>query len=155
MKVLGFRADPVSSRYAVVSVENDGYVLLNADTDNRLTIPASISGESEEKHVMWMFNEITHIFEAHPDIIKVMVKTNEYTQQDTKSKRKSAHIESAVMLCSAQKGVPVDLKIYSAMGTSGAETQRHAESRVGRTSKYWDKKMADAVNAAWWGLRQL
>jgi len=40
------------------------------------------------------------------------------------------------------------------MSTTSADTKRHAEDRVGKTDKYWDTKMADAVNAAWWGARQ-
>jgi hypothetical protein len=50
-------------------------------------------------------------------------------------------------------GIPVDIKIYGSMSTTSADTKRHAEDRVGKTDKYWDTKMADAVNAAWWGAR--
>jgi len=152
MKILGFRSDPKAPRYAIVSDGAGGISLLNATGDNKLPIPAAISEEAEDQRINWLFNEIAQIFEAHPDIAKVVIKTNEYTRVDNKPKRKSAYLDAAVMLCAAKKGVPVEVKIYASMGTTSADTKRHAETRVGRTNKYWDTKMADAVNAAWWGI---
>jgi hypothetical protein len=153
MKVMGFRADPNAPRYAIASDENGAHSLLNADGDSKLTIPVSLADDADEKRIHWLYREIEQVFEAHQGISKVIIKCNEYTQQETKAKRKSAYLDAAVMLCCAQKGIPVEVKIYASMGTTSADTRAHAESRVGRTAKYWDAKMADAVNAAWWGLR--
>jgi hypothetical protein len=149
---MGFRADPHAPRYAIVANDNGAYSLLNAEGDSKLTIPAWFAGDSDEKRIYWLYREIEQVFEAHQGISRVIIKCNEYTQQETKAKRKSAHLDAAVMLCCAQKGVPVEVKTYASMGTTSADTKAHAESRVGRTEKYWDAKMADAVNAAWWGL---
>lgn len=153
MKVLGFRGDPKAPRYAIVSEVNGVCTLENAAGDNKLTVPASIEEDAEAERLNWLYGEILAIFDTHPGITKVMIKQNEYTQSDTKAKRKSAHADAAVVLACAHKGIPVELKIYSSMSTTSKDTKRHAESRVGRTNKYWDAKMADAVNVAWWGLR--
>jgi hypothetical protein len=153
MKVLGFRGDPNSPRYAVVTEDGGVFTLENASGDNKLTVPASITEEADAERLEWLYREILAIFDAHPGISKVVIKQNEFTQQDTKAKRRSAHGDAAIALACAHRGIPVDLKIYASMATTSGETKRHAESRVGKTDKYWDNKMADAVNAAWWGLR--
>lgn len=154
MKVLGFRGDPQAPRYAVVSEVVGSYTLENAVGDNKLAVPASIGVDADAERLHWLFREVLAIFDAHPDIAKVMIKQNEYTQSDTKSKRKSAHADAAVVLACAHRGIPVELKIYASMATTSKSTKTHAETRVGKTDKYWDIKMADAVNVAWWGLRR-
>ena len=152
MKVMGFRADPNAPRYAIVSNENGDCSLLNAVGDSKLVIPVSLADDADEKRIHWLYREIEQIFETHPGISRIVIKCNEYTQQETKAKRKSTYLDAVVMLCCAQKGIPVEVKIYASIGTTSSATKAHAESRVGRTAKYWDAKMADAVNAAWWGL---
>ena len=153
MKVLGFRGDPKAPRYAVLSEVGGAYVLINAASDNKLAVPASIAEDADAERLEWLYREVLAIFDAHPGIEKVVIKQNEYTQSDTKAKRKSAHADAAVVLACAHRNIPVELKIYSSMQTTSKQTKEHAEGRVGKTNKYWDAKMADAVNAAWWGLR--
>ncbi|ARJ65662.1 hypothetical protein WV31_08340 [Magnetospirillum sp. ME-1] len=152
MKVLGFRGDPKAPRYAVVSEDNGIFTLENATSDSKLPVPASIGDEADAERLDWMYREVLAIIDAHPDIAKVVIKQNEFTQQDTKAKRRSAYNDAAVILASAHRNLPVEIKIYSSMATTSSDTKRHGEARVGKTDKYWDNKMADAVNAAWWGL---
>lgn len=152
MQVLGFRGDPKAPRYAIVSKNGDAYTLENGRSDNKLTIPASITEDSDAERLAWLYGEVLAIFDAYPNIAKVVIKQNEYTRSDTKSKRKSAHADAAVVLACAHRGIQVELKIYASMPTTSSDTKRHAEDRVGKTDKYWDNKMADAVNAAWLGL---
>jgi len=153
MKVLGFRGDPQAPRYAVVSEANGVYTLENATSDNKLSVPASIGEEADAQRLDWLYREVMGIFDAHPSIARVIIKQNEYTPRDTKAKRKSAHADAAVVLACAHRGIQVELKLYSSMPTTSKDTKQHAEARVGKTDKYWDAKMADAVNAAWLGLR--
>lgn len=153
MKVLGFRGDPKAPRYAVVSEVGGGYTLINDASDNKLSVPAAIGEDADAERLEWLYREVQAIFDAHPGIERVVIKQNEYTQSDTKAKRKSAHADAAVVLACGHRNVPVELKIYSSMQTTSKQTKEHAEARVGKTDKYWDAKMADAVNAAWWGLR--
>ena len=58
-----------------------------------------------------------------------------------------------MVLACALKSLPVEIKLYNSLSTKRSDTKVHAEARVGKSAKYWDEKMADAVNAAWWGLR--
>ena len=151
MKVLGFRADPSAPRYAIVQKSGGALTLDNANGENRLTYPANVSTLSEK--VTWLYREIERVFRDNPDIRRVVIKINEYTQSDTKAKRESAYAEAMVLLYCAQHQIPVDTKIYTSLGTKSGDVKAHAEQRVGRTLKYWDVKMADAVVAAWSGAR--
>lgn len=153
MMVLGFRAEPSSPRYAVVERQSS-VTLLNAASDSKLPIPASIADDADSPRLAWLYQEIAQIFERYPSIKRVVIKGNEFTQSDTKAKRKSAYLDAAVMLCCAHRAIPVDVKTYASLGTTSARTKQDAEARVGRTNKYWDTKIADAINAALWGLDQ-
>lgn len=151
MKVLGFRADPSAPRYAIVQNNGVGFTLDNASGESRLVFPANVSTPSEK--VTWLYREIERVFRNNPGIARVVVKANEYTQSDTKAKRESAYAEAMLLLYCAQHQIPVEVKIYASLGTKSGDVKAHAEARVGRTSKYWDAKMADAVVAAWSGAR--
>jgi len=151
MKVLGIRVDPKKARYALVDYDGANFMLINAEAESRLSYPANVS-EPDEK-VDWLYRELERVLHENQDIEKVCIKTNEYTQSDSKSKRESAYLEGAVLLFCRQKNLPVAVKIYASLATRSADVKAHAEHRVGRTAKYWDTKMADAVIAAWHGAR--
>lgn len=151
MKVLGFRADPAGPRYAIVINDGAAITLANADGETRLAYPASVSTAAEK--ASWLYREIERTFKNHPDIKRVVIKTNEYTQSDSKAKRESAYAEAMLLLYCAQHQVPVEIKIYTSLGTKSSDVKAHAEARVARTAKYWDAKMADAVVVGWSGAR--
>lgn len=151
MKVLGIRVEPKKTRYALVDYDGSNFTLLNDNSESRLTYPADVS-EPDEK-VDWLYRELERLFHENQDITNVCIKTNEYTQSDSKSKRETAYLEGAVLLFCRHKELPVSTKLYASLETRSADVKDHAEQRVGRTSKYWDGKMADAVVAAWNGAR--
>lgn len=151
MKVLGFRADPTGPRYAIVVNDAGAFSLANANGETRLSYPANVTSPAEKAG--WLYREIERIFREHSDIARVVIKTNEYTQSDSKAKRESAYAEAMLLLYCMQHQVPVEIKIYTSLGTKSGDVKAHAEARVGRTSKYWDAKMADAVVAGWSGAR--
>lgn len=154
MKVLGFRSDPTAARYAIVNFDGaNTYTLENANSESRLVYPADIDQPS--KKVLWMYREIERIFHANPEIAAVVIKTNEYGLTEKAAMRESSYAEAAVALFVEQRGKPVFIKTYKSLPTRSADVKAHAEQRVGRTGQYWDSKIADAIIAAWWGIRQL
>lgn len=151
MKVLGIRVDPKRTRYALVSYDGINFSLLNADDESRLIYPVNITNSDEK--VDWLYRELERLFHENKDIEKVCIKTNEYTQSDSKSKRESAYLEGTVLLFCRQKALPVSVKIYASLSTKSATVKNDAEQRVEKSVKYWDTKMADAIIAAWSGAR--
>lgn len=152
MKVLGFRADPANARYAIVAFDGTNFTFANSDCESRLVYPADVKDASEK--VLWLYREMERIFHADPDINAVVIKTNEYGLVEKASMRESSYIEGALLLFCAQRQMPVFVKTYASLATRSASVKADAEHRVGRTSKYWDNKIADAVVAAWWRARQ-
>lgn len=150
MKILGIRVSPQATRFALVEFESSAYKLLNSNTESRLIYPAGLPTSAEK--VEWLYLELERLLNEHPDIARVCIKTNEYTPTDSKPKRLSAHLEGAILLFCRQNQILVSIKTYLSLGTRSSEVKNHAEQRVGRTRKYWDTKMADAVVAAWQGI---
>jgi hypothetical protein len=153
MKIMGFRADSVVTRYAIVNFDGTSYGLENANCESRLVYPADM--EQTSKKVLWLYREIERIYHTHSDIAVVVIKTNEYGLTEKAAMRESSYAEAAVVLLSEQHQKPVFIKTYASLSTKSADVKSHAEQRVGRTEKYWDNKIADAVIAAWWGAQQL
>jgi hypothetical protein len=153
MRVLGFRADPANARYAIITHDGATFTLENNSSESRLVYPADVKEASQK--VLWLYRKMERIFHADPDIDAVVIKTNEYGLVEKASMRESSYIEAALLLFCEQHQTPVFVKTYGSLTTKSANVKADAECRVGRTSKYWDNKIADAVVAAWWGARQL
>ena len=151
MKAIGIRVDPKGARYAIVEYDGASFTLLNANDESRLRYPANVATPAEK--VDWLYRELERVLRDHNDAEKVCIKTNEYTQNDSKAKRESAYLEGVVLLFCAQKNLLSEVKIYASLGTKSGNVKAHAEQRVGKTIKYWDTKIADAVVAAWNGVK--
>lgn len=151
MKILGFRAEPQSPRYAIVEVVDGDWTLLNTASENKLVFPAQCNEDTERLN--WFYRELERIFHCHDDISRVVIKTNEYAGTENAAKRRSSYIEGTLLLYCGQKNIPAFLKTYASLGAKTADVKARAAERVGQTAKYWDNKMADAVVAAWWGGR--
>ena len=149
MTSLGFKVDSTSARYAIVDEADGKFSLLNGDTESRLLFPADLDCTSEK--LAWLHSEIERVFRENGGIKNVVVKTKEFGLRETKAMRESSHLEAAIILFCAQNQISVEMKGYNSLGTKSSKAMEHAESRVGRTSKYWDKNMADAVIAGWHG----
>lgn len=149
MKILGFRSDPSTPRYAIVDSSVTPPALLNADGESRLRFPADCTNEAAQ--VTWLYREFERIFHIHPDIDRVVIKKGEFTQGDNNAKRVASYQEAALLLYCGLHNKPVVSKIYASLSTRSAQVKDHAIARVGQTTRYWDGKMADAIIAAWWG----
>ncbi|WP_215764074.1 hypothetical protein [Gluconobacter sp. P1D12_c] len=149
MKILGFRSDPSTPRYAIVDSSVTPPALLNADGESRLRFPADCTSEAAQ--VTWLYREFERIFHIHPDIDRVVIKKGEFTQGDNNAKRVASYQEAALLLYCGLHNKSVVSKIYASLSTRSAQVKDHAIARVGQTTKYWDGKMADAIIAAWWG----
>ena len=149
MKILGFRSDPNTPRYAIVDGATTPPTLLNADAECRLRFPADCNSETAQ--VTWLYREFERIFHIHPDIGRVVIKKGEFTQGDNNAKRIASYQEAALLLYCGLHNKPVVAKIYASLATRSAQVKDDAIARVGQTTRYWDGKIADAIIAAWWG----
>lgn len=153
MQIIGIRASAQEIRYAVLEKNSDGNIIfINKDTEHCLRYPATIQ-EIEDK-LLWVKQEFERIFRQHLLIGKIVIKINEYTGTETGAKRETSYLDAIILLLASEKNIPVQRKLYSQIGTTSKQTKEHAESRVGKTDKYWNTTMADAINCAFWEERR-
>lgn len=151
-KTIGIRTSPAEIRYAILSRDvNDNIIFVNADGENKLVYPASLSSEQEK--LKWLKAELDRIFRQENDIEMMVIKTNEFAGTENKSKRESTYADAICMVVAADHNVDVACKLYTQIISSSKNATAHAEERVGRTNKYWNSKMADAVLAAYSEMR--
>lgn len=148
MQILGIRTSSKCIRYAVVNWDGQNASLVNADDECRLNFPADT--EEIVDKLVWLQAELERIFRKYPDIHHVVVKMNQFGNEKM-ANRYSTHMDGVVMLVSKQSGKPVSSVIYANIekGMSSKKIQSFAEIKVGRSCKYWDSQMADAIAAAW------
>lgn len=147
-RVLGIRTSTTEIRYALLEDDADGNMhFINKDGENKLQYPATEDDIASD--LKWLKTELDRIFRQKPNIEQVMIKTSEYSGIENKSKRKSTYAEAVCILTAAEHNTPVSCKLYSQLRVSSGNVKQRAEELVGRTDKYWDSKIADAVMAAY------
>lgn len=148
MQIPGIRTSSKCIRYAVVSWDGQNAMLVNASDESKLSFPAGAEGIADK--LVWLHAELERILRQYPGINHVAVKMNQFGTEKMVN-RYSTHMDGVVMLTSQLKGKPVSTLIYANVerGMSSTKIKSFAEGKVGRTCKYWDTQMADAVAAAW------
>lgn len=149
MIVLGFRSDPHMPRYALIERTTKPLSLLNASSENRLCFPATCTEDMAK--VTWLYREFERIFNAHPNIDRVIIKKSEFVQGDSIAKRTASYQEAALLLYCGLSNKTATTKVYASLSTNSKNVTSDAIARVGQTTKHWNSKMADAIIAAWWG----
>ncbi len=149
MKILGIRTAPTQLRYALIEVDDGDCTLLNTNSESLIKVPAGMNDFSEM--LSWQKAEIDRIIRQNQDVGKIVLKIGEYGRSDTKSSRLAAYFDAVVILAAKGADILVETKIYNQLGTKRAQVKVHAEDRVGRTDKYWNEQIADAIIAAWSG----
>ena len=151
LTVIGLRASAKEIRYAILDTDVDGNVLfINKDLENRIKYPANI--DSIEDKLYWVKTEIDRILRVNQAIEKVYIKTNEYGTE-TVTNRETTYIDAMFLLAAKEHNMPVKKKLNSQIASTASKAKEYAENRVGRTDKYWDNTMADAILVAYWGLK--
>lgn len=148
MQILGIRTSSKCVRYAVVNWDGQDAALVNESDESRLIFPATMEEIADK--LLWLKAELERIFRKYPDINHVAIKMNQFGTEKM-ANRYSTHMDGAVMLSAKMEGKPVSTLVYASIerGMSSKKVQNFSESNVGRTRKYWNAQMADAIAAAW------
>jgi len=149
MKILGIRTALTCFRYAIVEWDGQVASLINAADENKLDFPAD---RQIQQKLQWLYSELERIYRIYPDISKVAIKMNQFGTEKM-ANRFSTHMDGVVMLSALQNGKTADTFLYANIqqGMSSKKVLAFAEANVGRSDKYWNAQMADAVAAAWTG----
>ncbi len=152
VKILGIRTAPKQLRFALVEIDDNTATLLNNDSESLIKVPAGIVEAKDIVH--WQKSEIDRIIRQNPNVAFVALKTSEYARSDTKSTRLASYLDAAVLLAAKDAHKTIHLRLYSQIGATRKTVKERAEARVGRTDKYWNEQIADAIMVAW-ALRKL
>lgn len=153
MKVLGLRASSSEIRYAILEKTSNEILFINQATENRMVYPANM--DNIELKLKWTRDEINRVIRQNPDISKISIKTNEYAGSETSAKRETIYTDAIFLLVAAENNIQVVRKLYSQIGASSKNVKEKAEAKVGRTDKYWNSTMADAIACAYWEIRSM
>lgn len=159
MKILGIRTAPSVVRYAILTMGEDGAILFeNANSENKIDFPSDCQKTVEK--LPWLSKEILRIFRQNNDINKIIIKASEYGRgRETTASREAAYYDSAVIIQAGLQTspIPVEVKVYRGLGNGIKRNtiKAIAEEKVGKTDKYWNEQIADAVIAALSGLEIL
>ena len=151
MSILGLRASAQEIRYAILEKGLDGNIIFtNKNSENRIKYPATT--EKIEDKLSWVKSEIDRILRLNPSIKTVYIKTNEYGY-DSASQRETLYLDSIFLLSAKERNIPVYRKLNNQIGSTASKAKEYAESRVGKTDKYWNNTIADAILVAYWGIQ--
>ncbi len=146
MQIIGIRASAKEIRYAILEKNSNGSVtFVNKNQEHCLRYPATV--QTVETKLHWVKREFERIFRQYAPINKIIIKMNEYGNENG-ARRETSYIDAVILLLAAELNVPIERKLYSQIGTTSRQTKEHAESRLGRTDNYWNNTMADAINCA-------
>jgi hypothetical protein len=148
--ILGIRTSPTTVRYAVLNCNGVTGSLVNAESENKLDFPADCRRVEQKLH--WLHQELSRVLRQYPVIEKVVIESNEYGRGGEKaSAREAAYLDAIILLTAGSLQLPVEMTLYRTIGTRRNEIKTFAETNVGKTNRYWNEQMADAVSAAWSG----
>ena len=150
MAVIGFRASTQEIRYAILSKSDNRVVFLNKNEENLIRFPIAITNIEEKLY--WAKSEIDRILRISYDIEKIYLKTNEFNGTDNSSKRETTYIDALILLSAKERNIPIEKKLYNQLGASSNKVKEFSERLVGKTDKYWDSTIADAILVAYRGL---
>lgn len=151
MSILGLRASAQEIRFAILEKNQDGSIIFkNRDGENRLKYPASI--DTIDEKIMWVKSEVDRILRKNPEITKILIKINEFNGTENTAKRETTYMDAIFLLCSKEHNIPVERKLNSQIASSSAKAKEIAEQRVGKTDKYRNNAMAEAILVAYRGI---
>lgn len=144
MKILGLRNYSGGFRYAIIEGDSLNYTCINLNTENKVIIPTSIC--NDEIYV-WYKKEITRIIDTH-NINIVAIKRNENMRTTYSSIKNVMFFDCITTIVAKEKNINIMSYLYSQLKLNSKNVQEYAEISVGKTNKYWDSKIADAISAA-------
>ena len=149
MKVLGIRNYSKGMRFCILTKDEvRGQIeFLNLNKENKINRPQGYEGKDL---YLWYQTEIERILDTNDGIDAVAIKQNENSVQSCYGKLKDVMFFDCIASMSAfHRGLEVESFVYNQLGVSSKTVKEQAEAIIGgKTNKYWDEKLADAIIVA-------
>lgn len=146
MTVLGIRNTSSCIRYAILKKCDTGVIFHNKETETKMTFPKGINTDIDK--LAWAKAEFDRILSNQGPFDFVAIKQHENTKTTYSGVKLNAYLDSAVILSAKESHFPVETFVNKTLGTNRDAVKTVAESITGKTKKYWDTNIADAIVAA-------
>lgn len=145
-KVIGFRIIPNGFRYCIIQHNDDGtFEFLNKNSENKVMLPV---GLLEMESYAWVKQEFSRIIDANPDVSAIGLKHNENIKTCYSKLKQTMFFDAAITLVALDKHIEIIHFVYNQIGCNKNNVKQMAEKFVGKTTKYWDEKISDAIMVA-------
>lgn len=149
MKVLGIRNYSNGMRFCILSNEGDGGLIefVNLNKENKINKPQGYEGK---ELYLWYQSEIERILDTNDGIEAIAIKQNENSVRSCYGKLKDVMFFDCIASMSAfHRDLEVESYVYNQLGVNSKTVKEQAETIIrGKTNKYWDEKIADAIVVA-------
>lgn len=145
MKILGIRNYSQGIRYCILEGDKDNYKCINLNAENKIVAP---SGYLENEIYNWYKSEIKRIIDTHGKFDCITIKRNENTPSCYSKLKTVMYFDAIVTICALDYNINVVQYLYSNLKTNSKSVKDNAEAKVGKSTKYWDEKISDAIVAA-------
>lgn len=146
MKLIGFRNSTTSLRYAVLELADDNLSFVNSGSEHVINYPTEYEDGPEKLN--WLYDEVCRILRKNSDIYSCGIKVSEFGRPEKKATRFTAHADAITTLACVKSGHSIAEFLYSQLPTSRAKVKEYSEKLAGKTDKYWDAQIADAIAVA-------
>jgi len=147
MKLIGFRNSTTSLRYAVLEIEGDRAEFSNSSNEHCIKYPKELE-ESGEK-LEWLFDEVHRILRKYTDAACCAIKVSEYGRAEKKASRFTSYADAITILACKKAGMHIAEYVYSQLPVSSTSVKNYSEDLAGKSDKYWDNQIADAIAVAY------
>lgn len=145
MKILGIRNYTGGFRYCIIEGNKDSYQCVNLNEENKVQIP---KGEEENAIFIWYKDEIERIINNNGLFDKIVIKQNENTPSRYSLLKQVMFFDCIATIVALEQNIQVDSFVYNNLKVNAKSVKQDAESKVGKSLKYWDTKIADAIVAS-------
>lgn len=146
MRILGIRNSLKSFRYCILERNCEGqFSLLNKAEENKVNVPLSLQGDDV---FIWYKNEIIRLLDYGP-FAGIAIKRNENISSCYSKLKGTMFFDCIATMIALDKNIKTKSYIYNQMHVNKKTVISMTEDLVGKTNKYWDISIADAIASAY------
>lgn len=146
MKILGVRNSPAKIRFCILDGDKNTFYFTNYDGENKIDMPISLKEEAEI--YQWVISEFKRLYDKYGPFDHMAIKQNENVPTRYSSVKPVMFLDCIATMVAIENNTSFSSHIYTSLGTKSKEVVSFVESKVKKSAKNWDARMADAIAAA-------
>lgn len=145
MLILGIRNSIKFFRYCILEQKNNAFVFCNKNSEHKILVPPSLKGNEV---FVWYKQEIERLLD-YGAFDGIAIKHNENNASCYSKLKSTMFFDCISTIVALDNNIKTKSYIYNQLHVNKSNVINKAESLVGKTAKYWDTSIADAIVAAY------